>query len=153
MKNEKNLDLVNKYFDRELDKNQEMFLFSQLSSDERAREYFKNHSLLSNGIKQTEEIFPMELDERILVEVNKTGNRFLNKEIVYRFSFAVLIILFAISSFFFYSEKEEYKSRLNSMVEKVNDQNQLINVLFNTLPIVEVVSKAPNLIVIEGNRS
>ena len=66
MNNEKIKELINRYFDNELDKSEEVFLFTQLSQEEEAREYFKHMIMLSENMKNTFEDFPFELEEEIL---------------------------------------------------------------------------------------
>ena len=148
---EKNIEMINEYFDDELDKNQEMFLFAQLSKDEEALEYFKKLQILKSGL--TREEFPERLDEKILTNViHHKESFYFSKKNLFQFSFAVLLIIFAVTSFLFYSETVEYKSILNSTVEKVDRQEEVIDALLNTLPVVEVQGETPDLIIIEGKK-
>ncbi len=144
-------ELINKYFDEELDTNSEMFLLAQLSQDDEALEYFKKMQLLKTELPREE--FPETLDEKILTNVIHLKESFyFSKKNLLQFSFAVLMIVFALTSFLFYSETIEYKSRLNSTVEKVDRQQKVIDALLNTLPVVEVEGETPDLIIIEGKK-
>ena len=46
------------YFDGELEKNEEPLLFTSLSQDEEARDYFKSMNLLKNAVDETEGRIP-----------------------------------------------------------------------------------------------
>jgi len=62
-------EIINKYFDDESSKEEETFMFTQLSLDEDAREYFKSLNLLKNTVEETKEDFPNELDEKLLLSL------------------------------------------------------------------------------------
>ncbi len=66
MSDEKINELINRYFDNELDKSEEVFMFTQLSQLESARQYFKQMNVLSENMKNTFEEFPTGLEEAIL---------------------------------------------------------------------------------------
>ncbi len=53
--------LINEYFDDEMKKEEEVFLFTTLSQDEEAREYFKKMNLLKTSLDEVKEDFPLEL--------------------------------------------------------------------------------------------
>ena len=78
--------LIDSYFDNELSKSEEVFLFSQLSKNIEAREYFKQLNILKTEMQNTIESFPIELEERIL---NSTASKF---EIPNLFSFNFVIL-------------------------------------------------------------
>lgn len=64
MSTEKVKEIINQYFDNELNKSEEIFLFTQLSQNEEARNYFKEMNLLNSVIKEGVEEFPQNLDEK-----------------------------------------------------------------------------------------
>ena len=53
MSTEQIKELINRYFDNQLEKSEEVFMFTQLSQEEGAREYFKQMNVLSESIKNT----------------------------------------------------------------------------------------------------
>ncbi|MEO8232015.1 MAG: hypothetical protein ABI638_07010, partial [Ignavibacteriota bacterium] len=69
MNDNKNFALVNLYFDGELNKTEEVNLFTLLANDEAARNYFKQLSVIKNVVDNDEEELPAELEERILRSV------------------------------------------------------------------------------------
>jgi negative regulator of sigma E activity len=71
MNTEELKNMIQLYFDGELEKNKEPLLFTSLSQDAEARDYFKSMNLLRNTVKGTEEEFPQELEERIFYSLKK----------------------------------------------------------------------------------
>ena len=66
MSSENIFEMIDMYFDGELKKQEETFLFSELSGNIEAREYFKNSGILKTIVHSEKETFPEELEERIL---------------------------------------------------------------------------------------
>jgi hypothetical protein len=91
MNNEKTLTLINLYFDGELDKQQEVILFTSLSQDQSARDYFKQLSVIRNAVNNSDRRFPnAELEERILRSVGsknsvKRGTHYLTSKCFLQF--------------------------------------------------------------------
>ncbi len=69
MSENKLLEMINLYFDGELEKSKEVNLFTLLASDQTARDYFKQLSVIRNAVDNDTEDFPAELEERILRSV------------------------------------------------------------------------------------
>ena len=72
MEDKKLLEVINAYFDGELEKGQEPLLFTQLSLNSEAREYFKQLNKIKAAVEESVEDFPEELDERILRSVGSS---------------------------------------------------------------------------------
>lgn len=143
--------IINQYFDNELSKAEEVILFTQLSQDDEAREYFKNLNLLKTTTEQSIEKYPESLDQKIFsqlkredVSVKKTWNRSSMFTAV-SYGFALILLAFSI---FFYTESLQYRNKLDVTNMQVKQQNQLIQVLYNTLPQAEVVEKVENEIIV-----
>ena len=66
MSDNKLLEMINIYFDGELEKSREVTLFSLLANDQSARDYFKQLSVIRNAVDNSIEDLPPELEERIL---------------------------------------------------------------------------------------
>jgi RNA polymerase sigma factor (sigma-70 family) len=62
MSEHKLLEMINIYFDGELAKSEEASLFSLLASDQTARDYFKQLSVIRNAVDNYAEDFPAELE-------------------------------------------------------------------------------------------
>ena len=77
--------LVDLYTDGELPKEKEPVLFSLLSADPEAREYFKCANYLKNNFQVNMSEFPSSLEENILRSVENSGKKqstvFTNKNI------------------------------------------------------------------------
>ena len=63
MDDEKILEMINKYFDGELEKGEEMLLFTRLSSSDEGRKYFKQLNRIRSAVDDSIEEFPEELEE------------------------------------------------------------------------------------------
>lgn len=144
-------EIINKYFDGETSKEEEAFMFTQLSLDEDSREYFKSLSLLKNTVAEAEESFPDELEERLLLSLPKPDERKnkirhyfnLPASIAYAVSVILIIILFSLKS-----ELSGYKSEINQQIQQVNYQSKMIQLLFNSLPSAVVSTKIENPIIV-----
>lgn len=141
MTSEKITRMIDAYFDGELKKEEEVFLFSELSSDYSTREYFKNSNSLKSIIKSGHEPFPNELEERIFESINNNTNKrvwgFANRNI-YSFVSYALAIIFIVVSVVFYLDMRSYERELKISSEQIRTQDKLINMLYNSLPSAEV---------------
>ena len=106
MSENKLIEMINLYFDGELEKNQEVNLFTLLASDQTARDYFKQLNVIRNTVDNDLEDIPVELEERILRSVgSKTSARtriFSNIKIFSAISYAAALILFFLSGYLFF---------------------------------------------------
>lgn len=152
MLSEKTIEFINRYFDNETSKEEDMYLFNRLSSNEEGREYFKSMTLLREITKQSEVEVPQDLEERILNSIVSKRNKVEKISIFSNFTsaitFALTIILIALSMFF-YSKLDNYKNQLERTMYQVKHQNQTIQLLYNTLQPTEVRSKLSNEIIIK----
>lgn len=144
--------LINKFFDGELEKSNEPELFNILSKDVKAREYFKELNFIKETLQQTKEDFPEELDERILFSIgdisgNSISSFFLGKRLsaVIAYSFAVILMIFSI---FFFAQSNSYQKQLDLSLKEIDQKDQMINLLYNSMPSAEVVSNESNQVVI-----
>lgn len=148
------IEMIDLYFDGELEKLSEPFLFSSLALDAEAREYFMRLSKIKSALKIAEEDFPATLDMRVMkavsassaVKERKTGFGYLPQVLGY--SFAALLI---IVSLFMFLEVRQYRKELQTTVVKIEEQSKTINLLINSLPPVEIESKVQNEIIIKSN--
>ena len=133
--------MIQIYFDGELEKNKEPLLFTSLSRDEQARDYFKSMNFLKNVIEETEEEFPQGLEERIFYSLKKKETRsisgFLNLSITRIISYSIAIILIVINIYLL-GRIDSYSDKMNAVQTVVQNQNQMIELLFNSLPATEV---------------
>ena len=141
MSEKKITEMINLYFDGELAKGEEANLFSLLASDQTARDYFKQLSVIRNAVDNSAEDFPAELEERILRSVGskaaaKTG-MFSNIKIFSAVSYAAALILLFLSGYLFF-KVSNYQERVDNLSQQMMIQSQTIELLFNSLPVVEV---------------
>ena len=154
MSKDKLLKMINEFFDGELSKDSEAYLFTQLSSDEESRTYFKNLNFIKSALNNSLEDFPDPLDEQILTSLSGRDEREFK---LFRYDrkfnllvYAVTIVLFCLSLFFFYSTNS-YRSRLDNAIQRIDDQQRILLLLTNSLPTAEVSPKYDNEIIIDAN--
>lgn len=154
MSENKILEMINLYFDGELAKSEEATLFSLLASDQSARDYFKQLSLIRNAVDNDAEEFPAELEERILRSVGskaseKTGT-FSKVKIFSAISYAAVLILLFLSGYLIF-KVSNYQERVDNLSEQMMMQTKTIQMLYNSLPGVEVRATYDNEIIIKPN--
>ena len=154
MSENKLLEMINLYFDGELEKSKEVNLFSLLASDQKAREYFKQLSVIRNAVDDSAEDFPSDLEERILRSVGskaitKTGI-FSNIKIFSVISYAAALILLFLSGYLFF-KVSNYQERVDNLSQQMMIQSKTIQLLYNSLPGVEVRATFDNEIIIKPN--
>ena len=149
MRSDKIKELINRYFDNELEKSEEVYLFTQLSQVEEAREYFKQMNALSENIKNTFEEFPLGLEEDILnaaVNGRRNKNWFaFNIQSIIGYAFSVVLL---VVSLFIYTQSVEYKADIEMNIQQINHQNKMLEMMFHALPPTEVKAKFTNDIII-----
>lgn len=133
-------ELIDRYYENELDKTEELTLFTELAVNEEGREYFKVVNLIKSSIIADLSDFPEELDERILTVIGSTEQEEKSKfsgSYLQVFSYAAAIVIL-IASAFLYSEFTAYKSELQILDAKLKKQNQTIEMLYNSYPVITV---------------
>ena len=147
MNTEELKNMIQLYFDGELEKNKEPLLFTSLSQDAEARDYFKSMNLLRNTVKGTEEEFPQELEERIFYSLKKeevkNKSSFFNLPITRIISYSIAVILIIINIYLI-GQIDSYSDKVSAVQTVVQNQNQMIELLFNSLPATEVKAVKTN---------
>jgi hypothetical protein len=154
MSENKILEMINLYFDGELEKNKEVNLFTLLASDPTARDYFKQLSVIRNAVDNSAEDFPAELEERILRSVGfkvaaKTGI-FSNIKIFSAISYAAALVLLFLSGYLFF-KVSNYQERVDNLSQQMMIQTKTIQILYNSIPGFEVIGTLDNKIIIKPN--
>ena len=147
--------LINEYFDSELEKSEEVVLFSILSQNEEARDYFKKLNIIRTSLNESREEFPTELEERIFHSIdNKNQKRksFIASHNLFAVgSYTVAIILLVVSIILF-NKINDYKQEMDNAVKIISAKSETIELLMrNTLPTTEVKANFPNEIIIKSN--
>jgi len=154
MSENKLFEMINLYFDGELEKSKEVDFFNMLASDQTARDYFKQLSVIRNAVDNSIEDFPAELEERILRSVGskvaaKTGV-FSNIKIFSAVSYAAALVLLFLSGYLFF-KVSNYQERVDNLSQQMIIQSKTIQMLYNSLPGIEVLSTIDNAIIIKPN--
>jgi hypothetical protein len=154
MSENKIIELINLYFDGELEKRKEINLFSLLASDQIARDYFKQLSLIRSAVDNSAEDFPSELEERILRSI---GSKVATKAGIFSYikifsaiSYAAAFILLFLSGYLFF-KVSDYQERVDNLSQQMIIQSKTIQMLYNSLPGVEVRATFDNEIIIKPN--
>lgn len=144
--------IINKYFDNELPKSIEVVIFEELSKDEESREYFKQMNKMKLAVQGSTEEYPLELDQKILMEVRTSGERkqFWRRSFVPVLSYSFAVILLIIS-LFMYFEIRSYKTDLQLTTQQMIEQQKTINLLINSLPSVDVETEIQNAVIVKAN--
>ncbi|MBN1638589.1 MAG: hypothetical protein JW866_06470 [Ignavibacteriales bacterium] len=139
--------MIEKYFDNELEKKYEPLLFAELSSNAEARNFFKEMNLLKHSIQQTEEEFPIDLEEKILYSVKLENDKKhsipIIKNVPAMISYA-LTVIFLTMTIIFFTETKELKGNLKETINKVKEQEETIELLFNRYKEIEITSNKNN---------
>jgi len=154
MNDDKSLELMNLYFDGELEKSKEANLFTLLASDQSKREYFRQLIVVRNSVENSMVEFPLELEKRILRSLGtKSSARiriFSNNKIFSAISYAVALILLFLSGYLFF-KVSSFQDRVDNLSGQIVNQSKTIQMLYNSLPVVEVSATFDNEIIIKPN--
>ncbi len=152
MSENKIIEMINLYFDGELAKSEEANLFSLLAGDQSARDYFKQLSIIGNAVDNDTEDFPAELEERILRSVGSKSSAKArtssSKRIFSAISYAAALILLFLSGYLFF-KVSNYQERVDTLSQQMMYQTRTIQMLYNSLPGVEVVGTLENKITVK----
>jgi len=146
--------MINSYLDGELEKSSESFLFTQLAINAEAREYFRHLNSLKTVVEESIGEFPEELDAKILKSIsseNSSAIKLISRERAYAgFFIAASIILLIISSYLFFNISS-YNEKVDELSRKVVIQTRTIQMLYNSLPGIEVEATINNAIIVKPN--
>ncbi|NWF89389.1 MAG: hypothetical protein HXY50_07980 [Ignavibacteriaceae bacterium] len=146
--------MINLYFDGKLSKSEEVNLFSLLAINQSGRDYFKQLGLIRNAVENSTEEFPFELEERILRSVGSKSSVkptfFSNIRIFSAISYAAAIIMLILSGYLFL-KISNYQQKVDNLSQQVMIQSKTIQMLYNSLPGIEVRATFDNEIIIKPN--
>lgn len=152
MNNEfKTLELINSYFDGELEKSKEVTLFTLLSADQKARDYFKQLSILRNELNNSQIEFPSELEERIFRTIqNKKSSSVHSRKFnfINTLSYAITFLLIILNIYLFI-KTSTYQEKIESLSKEIRIQAKTIEMIYNSLPAVEIKSAIENSVTIK----
>ena len=149
--NKEILEMINLYVDSELDRKEEASLFILLSQDEEARNYFRSLQILKSGIAQSVEDVPDALEEKIVKSIagsqapktSFSSARIFTSKIPYAFA-AILLVLCT----YIFLKFDSYQDRFEIISNQLQIQNKTIEMLYNSMPTVEVTGQLKNKITV-----
>lgn len=127
--------MVDLYIDGELGKEEEPLLFTMLSLDKEARDYFKGANYLTNNIQMNLKQLPPDLDEKILHLAGSTSGGqsvIISRRLFNYISYAIIILCVA-ASVFFYSQSRGFKEQLFNTNVELKRQNEDLKLIINTM--------------------
>jgi hypothetical protein len=155
MKNDELEIMINEFLDGELDKSKEGFLFTQLSLDENFREYFKKHTSLRNEFQNLNEEYPSSLDSEILnslIKIKPSKEVYSFQNNVAKYSGFLVAVILLILSIFYINESRINSIQLERTIKQVENQEQMIKLLINSIPAAEIKSAQEGTIIITSNK-
>ncbi len=152
MDDKKIIEIINRYFDGELVKGEETLLFTQLSLSDEGRKYFKQLNRIRAAVDDSIEEFPEEVERDILRTVGsatvKKPRFFTSHTIVTSISYTVALILIIISGYLL-SEVKGYQDKVEKLSGRMIKQSQTIEMLYNSLPEIQVKASSNNEIIVK----
>ena len=138
MESDELFEMIDEFFDGELDKSKEPVLFLSLSTNEAARNYFRGNHLLKSVANEMQEEFPHELERKILLKTISFDKKSLfGQRLKPLFVYASIMIFFFVG-LFFYFEANTYKNDLAKINNKLENQDRTIESIINSLPSAEI---------------
>ncbi len=145
--------MIDLYFDFELEKSKESFLFLALAENPEAREYFKQLNTLNSVTTSAVEDFPYELEEKIFSSIKnkKSAASFLYEKGISAASLIAVVILVVALSIVLFFEVRNYHTEINTLSRQIKNQNETIElILNNSMPPAEVKAEYSNQIIIKA---
>lgn len=143
MNTEKIFELVDLYYDDELTKAEESHLFSVLAANAEGRDYFKKMQMLRNSVRLSAEDLRNGTDKNILTSIasqKKPAAKQWSLRPVHLAAAALVLVFLSVLSFL-YAEVKSSSYEVQKLNHMIIDQQQTIEMLYNTLPSVTVSSK------------
>ncbi|NUM70644.1 MAG: hypothetical protein HUU43_07335 [Ignavibacteriaceae bacterium] len=134
-------ELIEKYFDNELTKAEEIFMFTAISADDEAREYFRKFNIYKTALAEDTAAFPDSLDSRILESLPLQQPAALSRQTANN---PVRIVLYAASvvllvlSLYLYGEISGYRQEMRVLTGQIKDQKATIDMLYNSYPTITI---------------
>jgi len=132
---------IHDFLENELDKENQKLLFSHLSECENCGNYLTTAVSVSRVINEDKDFFPASLEEQIFNNLPKEKTsifeNFLTVKLPAYFAYALVAIVLLLS-FTLLSEVNKYKDELHQTSVQLKEQKRTVELLFNTLPTVEV---------------
>ncbi len=145
---------IDEYIDGEIKQSEEESLFAELALDSEARKYLRSLTLLKQTGAGNSSEFPVNLEEKILMATTlkdfSVVRRNLPSKITRYISIGVSVILLIVS-LFLYISVNQHRKEIITIVNKLEDQQELIKALYNTLPAAEVRATYSNEIIVKPN--
>ncbi len=132
---------IHDFLENELEKENQKLLFAHLSECEECRNYFSTAAIINHAVVEDKNLFPVSLDEEIFSKLPKEKSfvfeRFFAVKIPAYFAY-VLIVVVILLGFSLLNEVNKYRNELQQTSAQLKEQSKTIELLYNSLPPVEV---------------
>lgn len=149
--NKELMEMINLYTDRELDRKDEASLFVLLSQNEDARNYFRNLQILKASVTESTEEIPDHLEEKILQSITNRKEKKIyqstSRSFSSKFSYAFAVVLLILCTYIFF-KLDSYQNKFEAISNQLQIQNKTIELLYNSIPAVEVNGQLQNKIIV-----
>ncbi len=144
--------MIDSYIDGELNRSDEDILFEQLAVNPDARDYLRKVNLVNNQTRLSSVDFPLSLEQNILNKLDRISapRVSLSARLGGYISAGISIILLVISLFLL-GQVSDYRNEINSALNRMQKQNQMIQALYNSYPAAVVHAQYSNEIIIKPN--
>ncbi len=145
--------LIQSFLDGELEKEKEGIIFTHLSQCQDCREFMKGINLLNSTAQAEIKEFPLSLDEKIMLAIEKRETKTQSNIFTFRMpayiSYALGIVIILLGLYLFDTTRE-YRSEMREAVNTMKEQNQQIQLIMNCLPEAEAKAKIQNAILVQA---
>lgn len=151
MKTNKIFETTNRYFDNDLSKEEEIYLFSLLSTDDKARDDFKAMNILRESTKKSKEDFTFELDSKVFNSsvINEERRKLFTFHLptVIGYAFSVILLIGLLLT---YNQSSEYKKDNTMKSQQISDYQNIEEDYISLQLEYNRLSAAKNIISIEA---
>lgn len=148
--NERIFLMIDSYIDGELNRSDEDILFEQLAVNPDARDYLRKVNLINKQIRLSEVDLPSSLEQNILGSVNrKSAHGISRRTRVTGYLSAGISVILLIVSLFLLEQVSDYRTEIDTAIDRMEKQNQMIEALYNSYPAAEVQAHYSNEIVVK----
>ncbi len=142
--------MIDSYIDGELNRSDEDILFEQLAVNPDARDYLRKVNYVNSQSRMSSVEFAPSLERNILNHIDQRSVSRVTPAVKLTGYFAAGIsVILLIVSLFLLGEVSDYRTEINTALNRMEEQNQMIEALYNSYPAAEVHARYSNEIIVK----
>lgn len=145
--------LIQEFYDRELDKGKEAFIFTHLSTCSECRDFFSSLNTLTLAASEEKIKYPSSIEERIFFSIDQLNSRnnipWVNKKVPAYVLYVLTVVIIAMG-FYLLKSTTDYRNELTETIQIVKQKDIDMQMIMNSLEEVKVVSRLDNKTVIKA---